>query len=493
MKRKFDGDGEDAGSAKLVCQESERDSSSLEALGRGVTSLSTSPLRYDMPLMSPALSVDCIEHSEMKNEQISMQRKAKQSPTISQSHEKTTRKLSIIPEMDVPSHEQDENDNNLLSKSRKPLQAQESKETEDESSCSSSDSSSQSSEDDSLLSAWSDRTSQQGILPKLHVSSKYQGLERLEKKLEQRKLRLERLCEGQPPAYVYMLQQNEKLAATIKVAEYLKTNPDQSLSRKGKEGPALKAYEPSPLGILQFEWIHTMRCAYILLVQMAIHTTFYGVTDCSCRIFYEAVVEPRKVDVSSFYTFLMLVGFTLLRFNGGIFFYSSTAAYHRAKMEMSNRLRIGMLDARIFKRIKGNIIESYFNMFGYYLICIGISKFYYRAYDYVYAKADAWMNVIWLASSDLINADLKERQDEWEYFFETGQELSEEEDWKVSPSCAFAVDQVSKTFLKPFFMVLCRDTTLEYKSIELTFHTLCLLLIAYLNHRVGLNAMKACD
>ena len=78
MKRKFDGNGEDAGSAKLVCQESGRDSSSLEASGRGDAGLSTSPLRNAVPLVSPELSADCVEHSEMKNEQISMQHRQPQ-------------------------------------------------------------------------------------------------------------------------------------------------------------------------------------------------------------------------------------------------------------------------------------------------------------------------------------------------------------------------------------------------------------------------------
>lgn len=502
--RRLDGNGKEARSAKFVRLENSGDRSSRESLGDGDTDHAILQRNAISPKMMKR-SMDCIEHSEIKTDDdkyneiqhSSILHEAKQVPAISISHNNESKRQSPnFPEIGLPSNETDENENDLPSESRNALQAHDITETEDEasSSDSSSDSSSESSEDSSLLSAWSDNASQQGILPELYVSSKYQGLKRLEKQLEQRKKRLTRLCEGQPPAYVYMLKQNEKLAAKIKVAEYVKENSDEKLSRKAKKMLESKGREPrSTFGILQFEWIHTLPCAYVLFVCMAVHTTFFGVTDCAFRILYETVLEPRKVGFYTFYVYLMLLGFTLLRFNGGIFYYSNTMAYHRAKMEMSNRLRIGMFDALLFKRIKGNIIGSYFNMFGYYLICVGINKFYYGAYYFVYAKVDAGMGLVWEAAGELINAEVKERQAKWEYIYETGLGLSEGEDLRVSPSCKFAVDQVSKTLLKPFFLVLCADTTYEYKSLELLFHTSCLLLIAYLSHRVGRNAMKACD
>lgn len=501
--RRLDGNGKEARSAKFVRLESSGDRYSRESLDGSDTD-HTSLQRNVISPETTKRSIDCIEYSEIKTDDdkcdeiqhSSILQEAKQAPAISIDHNnESNRRSPTFPEIGLPSDESDGNENDLPSESRNALQAQDITETEDEasssSSDSSSDSSSESSEDDSLLSTWSDDASQQGILPELYVSSKYQGIKRLEKQLEQRKKRLKRLCEGQPPAYVYMLKQNEKLAAKIKVAEYVKENSDEILNPKVKKMLESKGREPrSTFGILQFEWIHTLPCAYVLFVCMAVHTTFFGVTDCAFRILYATVLEPMKVGFYTFYVYLMLLGFTLLRFNGGIFYYSSTMAYHRAQMEMSNRLRIGMFDARLFKRIKGNIIGSYFNMFGYYLISVGISKFYYGAYHFVYAKVDAGIGLVWQAATELINAEVKEKQAKWEYI-PLG--LSEGEDLSVSPSCKFAVDQVSKTLLKPFFLVLCADTTFEYKSLELFFHTSCLLLIAYLSHRVGRNAMKACD
>jgi len=369
------------------------------------------------------------------------------------------------------------------------------------SSSSESESSSEYSGDSTLLDSWSEESTQEGMerLPSLYVRSKYEGLERLKKKLARRRKRLKKLCAGQPPAYVHLLEMNEEVAGKIKIAEYNKQYPGEvasnAIASVNGISPLLSQRHniTSWLGILQFEALHTLPCAYTVFIVCLGHSTFYGVLECLCRIFYKTIFKPW-INQNMFDSSLIILGLFLLRFNGGLFFYSTTTmGYNRVKMEMSNRLRVGMIDARLLKRIKGSIFASSFNMFGYYLICIGISHLYEKLYYIWMGKHDAWFHSIWYRSVELANAEFLEKQKQWAEFSvleSIGGPPTIEE---ISPTCDVATSTMSSSVLKPFFNFWCRDTSYEYKSVELTFHGLWLLLSTGLAFRVGQNLMMGCD
>jgi hypothetical protein len=539
-KRKFHSDVEDGG-GKLICLESSTDNHSNKMTSHCADDLSLSSvsLRNVIPLaaaaldhqrgvgvippattardrqlgngVQPGVDIAWKEHFENKTnsseqvaaKHIAIQLQAKQllSVPLNANLESTAHI--------APVKEEEENDDNV-EKDESSVSSSESS----SSSSSKSSSSSESSYESSLLSSWSDNSSQEGVrsLPSLLVQSKYEGLERLEKKLELRKKRLKHLCEGQPPAYVYLLKENEKMAGKIRIAKYLKDNPDEASKVKGhaKGDKHAKGDEASPLlesktwrGIFQFELIHTLPCAYSVFIICAVHTVFYGFTECSCRILYGTYFIHWNFGKTSFYNCLMLVGLILLRFNGALFYYSTTSMdRHRAKMEMSNRLRVGMFDAVLFKRIKGNIIGSTFSMFGYYLLSIAINYYYTQFYYSWTGEFEKWIGVIWQNSIDLINAEVEEGRKGWAESYKEPEVWAEEyykledpstSDFKVSPTCIYSADLVPYSFLKPFYIFWCRDPTYEYKSVEIFFHGLSLCIVAFLTSRIGENFMTICD
>jgi len=363
---------------------------------------------------------------------------------------------------------------------------------EDELSCLSS-SSSRSSEESSLMSSCSDESEDgKEPMPSLHVRSKYQGLQRLEKKLALRKERLKHLCVGQPPAYVHLIERNEEIARNIKIAKYKEQHPDEDATLVSKPMlPKNKAID-SFQGILQFEGLHTVPCAVTVFIICLGHSAFFGFVECLCRIAYHSFLK-QWIAENKFYIILIFVGLLLLRFNGGLFFYARDRAYNLIKIEMSNRLKVGMFDARIFKLIKGSMTYSSFNMFGYYLICIGINHF-YEGYLYVWMdQHSAWIDGIWSRAVDLANTERIQKQNRCEHFYPLLDCVVSAPNEDISPSCEVATEIVSHPVLKYLYNFWCNDVSNEYKSIEIIFHWIWLLLSACFAIHAGQNLMTYCD
>jgi len=325
------------------------------------------------------------------------------------------------------------------------------------------------------------------------------------------------LCVDQPPAYVLLLEMNEEVAGEIKIAEYKEKNPGKEAKANSNSnanangngeddtnGTTSSPFPESPLtqkktmstwkGFLQFEGLHTLPSAYTVFLICVVHSAFYGVLECLSRTIYQLVLK-RWVLESLFYNSMIFLGLFLLRFNGGLFFYSRTNRdYNRIKMEMSNRLRLGMFDARFFRRIKGSITASSFNLFGYYLICIGINHFYYKYQDRWMSQHSAWFEDSWDRAVNLVNAEALQQQEQWEANFSTLATIVSSPTFEeVTPSCEVAADMVSHSILKPFYRFWCLSTSSDYECVELAFHGLCLLLSAGLAFHVGQNLMTFCD
>mmetsp|Transcript_13618 Transcript_13618/g.31910 ORF Transcript_13618/g.31910 Transcript_13618/m.31910 type:complete len:570 (+) Transcript_13618:78-1787(+) len=362
---------------------------------------------------------------------------------------------------------------------------------------SSSSSSSDSSEESSLLSSWSEESGQDGEepLPSTYISSRYEGLTRLEKKLELRKERLKRLCVGQPPAYVRLLENNEDVAGKIRIAEYIKEHPDECCDGNERNKSTIISPTGATIsslpGILQFELLHTLPCAYAFFMVCLGHTVFYSTVECICRIVYQSCLK-LLVTESIFYGSLIVVGLLLQRINGGLFFYSSTTrGYLRIKMELSNRLKVGMRDARLFKHIKGTITDSSSNIFGYYLVSIGINHFYYKYNTEWMAQHSNWVEGIWSQATEMANAEFMEKNSEWERYSIPGSHTDETNE-QVSLSCELAAEIVSPV-IRRLYSFWCNDFTSEYKSVELTFHGVALLIVTGLTFRIGMNVIELCD
>ena len=377
-----------------------------------------------------------------------------------------------------------------------PSQPEATEKSDDESSSSSSSSSS---EESTILSEWTGSSIEEDMkLPTLWVSARVTGIERLEKILNIRQKRLKKLCHGQPPAYVHLLKENEMVAGKIKIAEYMKKHPteDHDIGVVPPESPMSNDKKLSYWkGILQFELIHMLPNAYIVCLVCAVHSAFFGVLECLCRMVYESFVKPFGGSNEAFYTSLGFLGLILLRFNGGLVWYTrSSSDYNRIKMEMSNRFKLGMFDAKLLKRIKDNLTGSAFSMFGYYFICIGINYFYYHYHSNWMTVFGTWFDEVWGRSIEAINAELRKEQEHWADFYDLafGQAV-ETPDREFTPSCEYSQDMVSNWMLKLFWPFWCSDTSVEYKSVEIWYHVLMLSVSGFLALRVGQNMLTLCD
>lgn len=397
--------------------------------------------------------------------------------------------------------------------------------SDDDESCSSSSSSS---DESSLLSSWSESSEEEGEekLPSLHVGKEYKGIQRLEKKLTLRKERLKLMCVGRPTAYAQSLEANEEAAGNIRMAEYKENNPDEcSSENKDKHDPidqdkllssvcpsmpsfssSSSATSPASsrlppnqtrlswLGMLQFEAIHTLRCSYTVLVVMLVHSAFYGSIDIISKIVYASM--KNLISTNTFYSFLLCLGLALLRINGHSFCYTRTTNdYNLVRMEMSNRLKLGIFDARLLKRMKRSAsTSSSCNMLGYYFVCLGISNFYDTQLEEFMTLFSCWFDGIWNLATEIGTAEVNEQLPRaTNTNLEQLHEMTAPMETAISPTCEVASDLISSPIGKRLYYFWCTDYANEYKSVELVYHGFYLALSIGLAIQVGQNCLTFCD
>mmetsp|Transcript_6033 Transcript_6033/g.17160 ORF Transcript_6033/g.17160 Transcript_6033/m.17160 type:complete len:569 (-) Transcript_6033:307-2013(-) len=392
--------------------------------------------------------------------------------------------------------------------------------------CSSSSSSS-SSEESSLLSSWSDSSLEgEEQLPSLDISDEFEGIQRLEKKLAIRKERLKLLCVGRPAAYLQWVESNEEAAGKIRIASYKENHPDEvtnedehkdndigtdkrlpsaypsevssttSSSQTRLLSPLLSANQSSAywLGLLQFEALHTLPCAYAIIVVMIGHCTFYSFMEVLGKSLYKSWFNSW-ISPDVYYCIFTVVGLVLMRINGHCFWYSSTNnKYSLVKMELGNRLKLGTFDARLLKRIRGSVTASACNMFGCYFVCVGINYFYYKECDRRMDSFEKWFDGIWNRATDIVNDEVTEKLQQFAIInYKFMADTSGSAETRISPTCEVAEGLLSSPFVKRLYHFWCTDYSNEYKSVELTYHGVSLLASMGLAFLIGQNVMTFCD
>lgn len=246
--------------------------------------------------------------------------------------------------------------------------------------------------------------------------------------------------------------------------------------------------------MLQFEAIHTLPCSYTVLVVMVVHSTFYGVIDVVSRIVYAFL--KNLISINTFNIFQLCLGLALLRVNGHSFCYTSTTNdYNLVRMEMSNRLKLGAFDARLLKRLKRSVsISSSCNMFGYYLICFGISNFYDAQLEEFMKLFSGWFDGIWNLATEIVTAEVNEQLSHTTNTnLEQLHEMTAPMETAISPTCEVASDYISSPMGKRLYYFWCTDYTNEYLSVQLVFHGFFLAVSIGLATHIGQNFLTFCD
>ncbi|OEU16904.1 hypothetical protein FRACYDRAFT_261418 [Fragilariopsis cylindrus CCMP1102] len=365
------------------------------------------------------------------------------------------------------------------------------------------------SEVSSLLSSWSDEEEFDDEVEEESDVSDCKGIDRLKKKLALRKERLKRLCVGRPPAYIRLLKNNEEVASEIEISKYKKRYPDKDNDNNRKNDSKNENHEEDKslssgyektwrvwLGMIQVEAYHTLPCFYVICVTTFGHVTFFAFWEVMMRIVYNTFME-KLMSHSMFIILITFFGCCLLRINGSAFDYSSTKNHTLLRMEMRNRLIRGSFDTRLWKRIQMlPMVSSGCNMFGYYLVCIGMSHFYYKYFDGFIVQFESWWTSIYSTAIELVTDEIQQKVQQQQQpadIFVLGNIASPIIIEPVSPACERVADLVSSPILKWLVIGWCSDPTQEDRNVQIVYHGFWLIISFGLAIKIGQNMMTLCD
>lgn len=342
------------------------------------------------------------------------------------------------------------------------------------------------------------------------VRSEYKGFQRLKRKLHIRRQRLLRLCEGRRSSYVKLLQANDDAARAISLAIYMERHsiseekdessglihddsdnkdpcyPPQQSEELSHRKDAVSRHSTSSKDLdrgastvvrlwwmVLFEYNLTLPSFFTVMIVLLGHTTFYCTVDVLLKSLYYNVFE-NLITFDQFVVGQILLGLSLIRVNGNIFYWLSPRDYNLVRLEMQNRLSIRSRDAQFLKRIKGSVLSSAFNMFGYYFASIGVFHFYSIGQQKYLQPFEEWYVKVFLEAGGSYNSS-------------TGQEVKQECHHLVETVDAH--DDLSKWLIHYF----CTDSTMEWRALVIVYHGLCLAVTAVLAAALGQNLLTFCD
>jgi hypothetical protein len=344
-----------------------------------------------------------------------------------------------------------------------------------------------------------------------------ENLTRLQKKFECRKERLRRLCNGRPLSYIKMLEAHEEAVHQVVVAHC--TNQfGQNHENRQTERRKPTFLQQSWWAVL-FELNHTLPASYQVLLVCMGHATFFAFFDVVMKSLYYSLIAndmATSLSIHAYHALEIILGLVLIRINGNIFYWQDDTSSYLGNVEMRNRLKLNWLDAIALKRLKGSILGSAFTMFGFYLVYMGLTHFYYSAFLCLYNIFYTWYESV------SKQADLAVRANATIFATETN---STDIDVSVSPSCTVLVEHLAPGICYPeddwlgmdnpseayyyklydyfyrFYQVmqqwlaqqLCMDTTYEWRILSLVYHGFWIALVATLIAINGDNILRYCD
>jgi hypothetical protein len=345
------------------------------------------------------------------------------------------------------------------------------------------------------------------------VGSEYEGLARLERKLDLRMARLRRLSAGRRPSYVRLMETHQAAVREIAIAEYKRSVRDKEEPSKSVHGTAAdeKAgrtqaapsmdeepddrFRHPPLYLriwwwLLFEAHHTIPASCTLLVVCMGHLTFYSFVDILLRTCYQTLFS----GIMAYSTFVVLhifAGFGLLRANGYLFDLLKGRSLRMVNFDMRNRLKLRHADARLLEVLKESLLGSATNMLGFYLIYNGLSFVYnQRVHPAFFKPLDELYTSIRDEAAKQVpeGADLK---------FYSRLDFAELEAAPDGTGMEQETCSILKAYVAPrfewWFSYCCMDPFQEFRIHDVTFHGLWFLATAWVAALMGLNVLKFCD
>lgn len=338
-------------------------------------------------------------------------------------------------------------------------------------------------------------------------------VKRMEKKFERRKQKIGRLCTGRSQSYVKMMEAHEEAVYQVLVAKHR--------NRVGKSGDNRQFTDTTHASLLVQSWWmflfeanHTLPASYVVLLVSMGHSTFYAFFDVVMRSSYHAMISSKfasSLSLDQYHAIEIIIGLVLIRLNGNIFYWQDKNSIHLANIEMHNRLKLNRWDALILKRLKGALLSSAMNMFGFYLVYLGLGHFYYSGLhsfvNFFYAWYDGFRKQ---AEQDLCGAVAVNTT--------TSSGESNDADYvRMVPTCDMLVEQVSPQgdwldvdyhnhpqcyyFYYDQYQQLqewlvhhfCMDETQEWRILLIVYHGFWLIVFSTLIAAKGDNILRYCD
>jgi hypothetical protein len=137
-----------------------------------------------------------------------------------------------------------------------------------------------------------------------------------------------------------------------------------------KDGLVHRIYD-----IAMFEWYTTVPGVLSLMIHSLAHASLHNVVEVSVEEFKKfceiklALLTGRYLNIDTFSECVMLLlGLTLLRLSGFLYWWLNTNDFHCIKIDYHNRLRLNQWDARCLIWVKRHhIIQAMFYFIGYIL------------------------------------------------------------------------------------------------------------------------------
>jgi len=241
-----------------------------------------------------------------------------------------------------------------------------------------------------------------------------ESIERLQRKLDRRKERLQELSARRKifPG-TSMIVAQEEAARPVRMNHFLDTI-DKKEQRKQEyidDNPSPADDREFPSTVLEtirmreikieserskpsifqqtawfclFELLYTAPGVFGIWLSTVTNSTFYGTLSGSLRLLYRSYLS-NIMSKTQYSVLLVAVGLSMLRLNGAVFDWLEGDNYTISRVVMSNRTRLGTVDAKIRRWITSlSFVNSAFNLFGYYIVYAGMVHFNYNIFPGIF-------------------------------------------------------------------------------------------------------------
>ena len=230
------------------------------------------------------------------------------------------------------------------------------------------------------------------------IDSCYHGEERIRKHFEERDRRLRRMLIGKRRIYELSLMQQEQAVRSLCVESY------RVKHHQAKNHPlgGNKTREDGTLGLssraqvkhnILFECQHSRTGVLIVLFYCLGNVTFYFLLLALLNYIYGLCQEYINGNLFDFLT--CVSGVVMMRWTGYLWCFVEKETFDLVKIEMHNRERLGYLDAKVVRCLRGTRVKSFLNLLSFYLVFVSIHELYDDGVDKLFlAPIQQWYSSV---------------------------------------------------------------------------------------------------